>query len=214
MRYVPKEDDDLTPEQMAEKARQMTSFVKQKADELAASAADHAALIKTAIANVDTIAPPGLTLSAQDGRRHAHMGDDGWTQAEAAAVGRSLTAAGLSEDQIRRLLNGEKLTDVPRGAQEYLHMFYGNLNENDLVDLKTTFDKMHTLDGDLWSRNLGQGLVTLSNENVGDNTGYGYLPEWARDWATTDNWSERDLSMAALLGNSGGYLLERSSVPT
>ncbi|ASR02105.1 hypothetical protein [Gordonia rubripertincta] len=209
MRYVPKEDDDLTPEQMAEKARQMTSFVKQKADELAASAADHAALIKTAIANVDTIAPPGLTLSAQDGRRHALMAEDGWTDEEAAAAGRSLRAAGLTDDQINRLLNGEKLTDVPRGMQEYLHMFYGNLDADELFSLKSKFDGMHTPTGDSWSRALGQGLVTLSNENVGNNTGYEYLPGWVQDWVenrASDGAPLRyqDVPLAGLLGNSGG----------
>lgn len=47
MRYVPKEDDELTPAEIAERERQMTSFVKSKADELATTAADHAAPIKS-----------------------------------------------------------------------------------------------------------------------------------------------------------------------
>ncbi|MGW0040084.1 hypothetical protein [Gordonia sp. NPDC003376] len=51
------------------------------------------------------------------------MADGGWTAAEAAAVGRSLLAAGLSSTQIERLRNGEQLTEVPLGVQQYLHMF-------------------------------------------------------------------------------------------
>ncbi|TSD96153.1 hypothetical protein FOV72_10710 [Gordonia rubripertincta] len=209
MRYVPREDDDLTPGEIAAKEREMTSFIKSKADELATTAADQAALIKAAVDNVDTIAPPGLTLSAQDGRRHAHMAEDGWTDKEAASVGRSLSAAGLTDDQIRRLMNGEKLDDVPRGVQEYLHTFYGNLNENDLADLKMKLDAMDTSEGNGWSKNLGEGLITLSNENVGDNSGFQFLPKWVQEWASSENWnsSERmrlvDVPMAGLLGNSG-----------
>lgn len=209
MRYVPQEDDDLTPGEIAAKEREMTSFIKSKADELATTAADQAALIKAAVDNVDTIAPPGLTLSAQDGRRHAHMAEDGWTDEEAASVGRSLSAAGLTDDQIRRLMNGEKLDDVPRGVQEYLHTFYAGLGSDDLFSLKTKFDAMNSPTAHSWSSALGRGLVTLSNENVGDNTGYQYLPRWVQDWAGSHNplddkrVRQLDIPLAGLLGNSG-----------
>jgi hypothetical protein len=209
MRYVPKEDDDLTPAEIAERERQMTSFVKSKADELATTAADHAALIKGAVDALNTVAPPALTISAQDGRRDADLAENGWTDEEAAFVGRNLRAAGLSEDQIQQLLNGEKLTDVPAGVQEYLHMFYGNLDSDDLFSLKSKFDGMETPDGASWSRALGQGLVTLSNENVGNNAGYQYLPSWVRDWSENYNSNDGkrirdiDVPLAGLIGNSG-----------
>ncbi|GAA15181.1 TPR repeat region-containing protein [Gordonia alkanivorans] len=209
MRYVPKEDDDLTPAQIAERERQMTSFVKSKADELATTAADHAALIKGAVDALGIVAPPSLTISAQDGRRDAGMAESGWTDEEAAFVGRNLRAAGLTEDQIQRLLNGEKLTDVPVGVQEYLHMFYGNLNSDELFSLKSKFEDIGTPESAAWSQALGQGLVTLSNENVGNNTGYQYLPGWAQEWAenrASDGATLRyqDVPFAGLLGNSGG----------
>lgn len=209
MRYVPKEDGDLTPGQIADKEREMTSFVKGKADELATTASDHAALIQTAVGNLHTIAPPALTLSAQDGRRHGQLAADGWTDEEAAAVGRSLRAAGLSDEQIARLMNGEKLDDVPRGVQEYLHTFYGSVGSDGLFDLKSKFDGMHTPAGDSWSKALGQGLVTLSNENVGANTGYQYLPGWVQNWASNHNSNDGarirnvDVPLAGLLAHSG-----------
>lgn len=209
MRYVPKEDEDLTPGQIADKEREMTSFIKGKADELATTASDHAALIRTAVGNLHTIAPPALTLSAQDGRRHGQMAADGWTDEEAAAVGRSLRAAGLSDEQIARLMNGEKLDDVPRGAQEYLHMFYGSVGSEGLFDLKSKFDGMQTPDGDAWSKALGKGLLTLSNEDVGANAGYQYLPGWVQDWAGNHNSLDDrriaglDVPLAGLLSNSG-----------
>ncbi|GAB43340.1 hypothetical protein [Gordonia terrae] len=209
MRYVPKEDDELTPGQIADMEGEMTSFVKGKADELATTASDHAALIQTAVGNLNTIAPPALTLSAQDGRRHGQLAADGWTDEEAAAVGRSLRAAGLSDEQIARLMNGEKLDDVPRGVQEYLHTFYGSVGSDGLFDLKSKFDGMHTPTGDAWSKALGQGLLTLSNENVGANTGYQYLPGWVQDWASNHNSNDGarirnfDVPLAGLLANSG-----------
>ncbi|UPW10489.1 hypothetical protein M1C59_06530 [Gordonia terrae] len=208
MRYVPKEDDELTPGQIADMEREMTSFVKGKADELATTASDHAALIQTTVGNLNTIAPPALTLSAQDGRRHGQLAADGWTDEEAAAVGRSLRAAGLSDEQIARLMNGEKLDDVPRGVQEYLHTFYGSVGSDGLFDLKSKFDGMHTPAGESWSKALGQGLLTLSNENVGANIGYQYLPGWVQDWAenrASDGATLRyqDVPFASLLGNSG-----------
>ncbi|GAA3710000.1 hypothetical protein GCM10022238_26200 [Gordonia hankookensis] len=209
MRYVPKEDEDLTPGQIADMEREMTDFVKGRADELATTASDHAAHIRTAVGNLHSIAPPALTLSAQDGRRHGQMAADGWTDEEAAEVGRSLRAAGLSDEQIARLLNGEKLDDVPRGAQEYLHMFYGSVGSDGLFDLQSKFDGMQTPAGDAWSKALGQGLLTLSNEDVGANTGYQYLPGWAQDWAGNHNSMDNrriaslDVPLAGLLSNSG-----------
>lgn len=186
MKYRPGsggEDENLTPAQIAERERSNAGFVKSKADELYAVVSDHASAISVAISAIATAAPAKLTLSAQDGRRDALLGEDGWTDSEAEFVGNNLRAAGLTEDQIRRLLDGEKLSDVPQGAQEYLHMFFKNLSGDQLLNLDDKFKDMGTPQGDAWSSAIGRGILTLSNENVGRNSGYEYLPSWLREWA-------------------------------
>ncbi|NDK90548.1 hypothetical protein GYA93_13300 [Gordonia desulfuricans] len=210
MRYARRGTEPRTPARKAAEEREWTDFVKAKADDLAGTAAEHADRIRGAVHAVHTVAPPELTLSAQDGRRHALMAEGGWTPAEVAAIGRSLLAAGLTSMQIEKLRNGEQLTDVPLGVQQYLHMFYGNLGPAELFALHTAMTGLDDPSRHSWSSALGQGLLVLSNENVGTNTGFEYLPQWARTWAENRNSNESarvktvDIPLMRLLRSTHG----------
>lgn len=182
--YAPPDADDLTDDQIVEKEYQWSTALRAKADAAEDVCADHARKIATAISALDRIAPPALGLSAQDGRTDALAGRDGWTAQELRRVGDNLQAAGLTDWQIRRLLTGQRV-DLPVGAQEYLHQFFGNLDRRDTLDLKNTFDGLNSADGTQWSKALSDGLLALSNENVGSpgvHGGFGSLPQWTRDW--------------------------------
>ena len=218
MHYNPPADDDSTPEEIAQKEHEWASYVKVRADAAHAMCQTHAAKITAAVTALGSLTPAVLGLSAQDGRRDADMSKDGWTPAELRQVGEDLKAAGLTDEQIKTLLDGGTVTDMPVGAQEYLHQFFGNLDENGVLALKDKFDAMGTPEGKAWSESLGKGFLALSNEKVGFSDGennmvaggFGSLPAWAQQWATARDSQTNPLPfrntmrMAALLDNTSG----------
>ncbi|WP_155976949.1 hypothetical protein [Nocardia sp. 348MFTsu5.1] len=151
------------------------------------------------------------------------MSDDGWTKEELGIVGKSLEAAGLTPDQAQRLLNGERVDDLPVGAQEFLHQFFNNLTEDQTLELQDEFDRLGDAEGEAYSKALGSGLLILSNEKIGTGDvhgGFESLPPWVRDWAThraRDEWivsrdgkpvniARQDYKIAKLLSNTGNAI--------
>lgn len=118
MRYSKPKDNTLTDEQIATLEQEWSQHMRTTAAEVMNVCRDHARAITDALSDLATATPPKLSLSGQDGRRDALAGRDGWTRDEALRVAQNLKIAGLTDEQIRTLLNGGKLTDVPRGVIE------------------------------------------------------------------------------------------------
>ena len=184
MKYSRPKDNTLTDQQITALEEEWSQYMRTTAAEVMNVCHDHARTISKALSELATATPPKLGLSGQDGRRDGLAGQDGWTRDEARRVAENLKIAGLTDEQIRTLLNGGKLTDVPRGVNEYLHMFYNNTTGYRLAELKKVMTEIGMADH---TRYIGDGLLTLSNENAGPNTGYQYIPPWARVWVEKRN---------------------------
>ncbi|MGK9270677.1 hypothetical protein KXR83_06705 [Williamsia muralis] len=220
VRYVPAEDDDSSEEKRAQLRHEWSAFLKGKADTAEQTCQQYAATVTASLQSLAELTPAVLGLSAADGRTAAMMSADGWTPEELEIVGRSLEAAGLTPEQAQRLLNGERVEDLPVGAQEFLHQFYNNLSMDQTLGLQSEFDNLGTDEGTTWSKALGSGLLILSNEKVGAGSvhgGFDSLPQWMRDWSThrdRDEWivnlggkptniAAQDYKIAKMLANTG-----------
>ncbi|MGN5239789.1 MULTISPECIES: TPR repeat region-containing protein [unclassified Rhodococcus (in: high G+C Gram-positive bacteria)] len=140
-------------------------------------------------------------------------------------IGDILIAAQLSPAQLDALARGDSITSVPTVALNYLRDFYREAGTDGLLDVAEVLrTREESGDDDAASRldALANGLLTISNENVGDgNTtgGYDLVPDALRDTLSRINetseeprfsgdyfddvYSERRLgSMAALLGEA------------
>ena len=220
VRYVPAEDDDSSEEKRAQLRHEWSAFLKGKADTAEQTCQQYAATVTASLQSLAELTPAVLGLSAADGRTTAMMSADGWTPEELEIVGKSLEAAGLTPEQAQRLLNGERVENLPVGAQEFLHQFYNNLSMDQTLGLQSEFDNLGTDEGTAWSKALGSGLLILSNEKVGAGDvhgGFNSLPQWMRDWSThhgRDSWianvngkatniAGQDHKVAKLLANTG-----------
>lgn len=218
MRYVKSDKDSLDKEQIAALEDEYTRLMRTTVAGVVDECRDRAGKISTALGQLTDVTPARLSLSGQDGRRDALAGRDGWSRDEARRIAENLRIAGLTDEQIKTLMNGGKLTDVPRGVNEYLHMFYNNTSGFRLAELRKVMSENGMADH---TRYIGDGLLTLSNENAGPNTGYRYVPAWARDWVekrVPDNSPRLDTAIATVMsgtrvppGERFGVELQRKS---
>ncbi|GGC74036.1 hypothetical protein IEU95_15885 [Hoyosella rhizosphaerae] len=155
-------------------------------------------------------APESSALSGQRGNEagQASLADD-IEPAELAKIGRELTLAGLTPDQLRILADGGTITDLPTGTQDYLRSFVATAGSDGIMRLHKEFAALGTPEGNAHATALADAVLAISHERVaiGDNHfgSYDELPQEMRDTISTRYGSGPDSNSDARFFSSQSF---------
>ena len=170
---------------LAAAAERHAAAIGAALDTLGAVDDEQAAAVRREIESLRAGVPAGIALDAAEGAAVADLTTDGFvTDLDLARLHGDLLAAGLTPETLRRIANGEVVDDLPPGAMDFLQGFYSRTGVEGLLLVTAALDRRGGADAATVSAQLGDGVLALSNESVGDvdggRGGYSRLPEPVR----------------------------------
>ncbi|WP_243622867.1 hypothetical protein [Rhodococcus sp. ARC_M6] len=120
-------------------------------------------------------------------------------------VGAILTTTALTPEQLAAIERGEPVSDLPQVNYDYLRNFYNAAGKDGLIELSQTLREQELAgDADAGRRldALANGILTVSNENIGTGTetgGFDKLPPDLQDLITHGGGSAPELSTSEFI---------------
>lgn len=160
-------------------------------DVLAAIDGEQAAAISEAVSRLRDAVDGPAGVGRADGELLAEITSDGFiTHDDLQRLRAGFDAAGITPAFMERLLRGEEVHDLPPGAVEFLHAYFEDVGVAGFLEVQEALDARGGDDARVVSAQLGDGLLALSHERIGDVTGgrggFSALPQSIRALPTAD----------------------------
>lgn len=154
-------------------------------DTLGAIDDEQAGAIRGALARLgDAIAGPA-GVGGAEGELLAEITSDGHiTHEDLQRLRAGFDAAGITPEYMGRLLRGEQVHDLPHGSVEFLKTYFDDVGVAGFLEVQAALAAHGGEDARVMSAQLGDGLLALSHERIGDVSGgrggYSALPQSVR----------------------------------
>lgn len=177
-------DDDARAVAM-EKAAGFADDINAALDTLGAIDDEQAAAIRDVVARLrDAVDGPG-GVDGAEGELLAEITSDGFiTHDDLQRLRAGFDAAGITPESMNRLLRGEEVHDLPPGSVEFLQSYFDEVGVAGFLEVQDALAASGAEDAHVVSAQLGDGLLALSNERLGDVSGgrggFNALPQSVR----------------------------------
>ena len=165
-------DDSATRAAAESEAVAHAEAINAALDTLGAIDDEQAAAIRDAVVRLGNAVDGPAGVDAAEGERLAEITSDGYiTHDDLQRLRAGFDAAGITPEYLDRLARGEKVHDLPPGSVEFLQSYFDEVGVAGFLDVQEALAARGGEDARVAAAQLGDGLLALSNERIGDVSG-------------------------------------------